>query len=96
MGSFFRYRSQLFSYRRKSGILKIWKKNTLIDDINKYNNSLLFSNNEREFKINSEIKNYLNFIDETSYIKYCAHTSDIIDISWSKKCLNLLISKYFL
>ena len=76
----------------KSGVLKIWKMNTLIDDNNKYNNPFLFSNNEREFKTNSEIKNYLNFIDETVYKIYCEHSSDIIDISWSKKYSNLLVS----
>lgn len=76
----------------KSGVLKIWKMNTLKDDYNKYNNSFLFSNNERDFKANSEIKNYLNFIDESVYKIYCEHTSDIIDISWSKKYSNLLVS----
>ena len=34
----------------------------------------------------------MNFIDETAYKIYCEHTSDIIDISWSKKYSNLLVS----
>ena len=87
----------------KSGVLKIWKMNTLKDDNDKYNNSLLFSennnnsgnnnNNEnKEFKTDEEVKNYLNIIDETVYKIYCEHTLDIIDIAWSKKYPNLLVS----
>ena len=73
----------------KTGVLKIWKMITLLDDNNKYNNSLLFSNKELK---DEETKNFLNIIDETAYKIYCEHTLDIIDISWSKKYINLLIS----
>jgi WD40 repeat protein len=79
----------------KSGVLKIWKINTLQDDNNKYNNPLLlFSNNkeDKEFKTDEEVKNYLNIIDETVYKIFCEHTLDIIDIAWSKKYKNLLVS----
>ena len=81
----------------KSGVLKIWKMNTLEDDNDKYNNSLLFSekkdNDEnKELKTDEEAKNYLNIIDETVYKIYCEHTLDIIDIAWSKKYINLLVS----
>lgn len=75
----------------KSGVLKIWKINTLQDDDNKYNNSLLYSNNKNEFETNEE-KKYLNIIDETVFKIYCEHTLDIIDIAWSKKYSNLLVS----
>ena len=78
----------------RSGVLKIWKMNTLWDDNNKYNNSLLFSDTDEnlELKSSGETKNFLNIIEETAYKLYCEHTSDIIDISWSKKYINLLIS----
>ena len=78
----------------KSGVVKIWKMNTLQDDDNKYNNSLLFSNNlnNKELKSDEEIKNFLNIIDESVYKIYCEHNEDIIDISWSQKNKNILVS----
>ena len=74
----------------KSGVLKIWKMNSLIDDDIKYNKSLLFSGNkDRKF---CETKNFLNIIEEIAYKIYCEHTLDIVDISWSKKYKNIIVS----
>ena len=67
--------------------------NTLQDDNSKYNNSILFSNSDENKELKEEeTKNFLNIIDETVYKIYCEHTSDIIDISWSNKYTNLLVS----
>ena len=74
----------------KSGVLKIWKMNTIRDDDNKYNKSLLFSEN-KERKL-CDTKCFLNIIEETVYKIYCEHSLDIIDISWSNKYPNLLVS----
>lgn len=75
----------------KSGVVKIWKMNTLQDDDNKYNNSILLFNN-KELKSDEEIKHFLNIIDESVYKLYCEHSLDIIDIAWSKKYEYLLVS----
>ena len=75
----------------KSGVVKIWKINTIIDDENKYIKSILYKN--KNYSINKdEIKSYLNIIDESVYKIYFMHTSDITDISWSKKYINILVS----
>ena len=75
----------------KSGVVKIWKMNTIQDDDNKYNNSILFFNN-KDLKSDEEIKHFLNIIDETAYKLYCEHSLDVIDLAWSKKYEYLLVS----
>ena len=75
----------------KSGVVKIWKMNTIQDDDNKYNNSILFFNN-KDLKSDEEIKHFLNIIDETVYKLYCEHSLDVIDLAWSKKYEYLLVS----
>ena len=75
----------------KSGVLKIWKIRTILDDQNKYINCILFQNKT----INSyddEVKSFLNIIDESVFKIYYTHTLDITDISWSKKYKNILVS----
>ena len=75
----------------KSGVLKIWKINTMLDDENKYIKSVLYKN--KNYSINKEdIKSFLNIIEESVYKIYYSHTSDITDISWSKKYNNILVS----
>ena len=75
----------------KSGVVKIWKINNISDDENKYINSPLFDIRDFSSK-EEEIKSFLNLIDETAYKIYFTHTSDITDISWSKKYQNILVS----
>ena len=75
----------------RSGVLKIWKINTLLDDENKYIKSII--NKNKEISTNKEeIKSFLNIIEESVYKIYYNHTSDITDISWSKKYKNILVS----
>ena len=77
----------------KSGVLKIWRINTMEDDENKYINSFLFKNKNKEIDLNDEEKKlFLNIIDESIYKIYYNHSSDITDISWSKKYKNILVS----
>ena len=77
----------------KSGILKIWKINTMQDDHNKYINSFLFKNEDTETILDEEEKkSFLNIIDESVYKIYYSHDSDITDISWSKKYPNILVT----
>ena len=77
----------------KSGILKIWKINTMQDDHNKYINSFLFKNEDTETILDDEEKkSFLNIIDESVYKIYYSHDSDITDISWSKKYPNILVT----
>ena len=73
----------------KSGVLKIWRINTMMDDHNKYINSILFKNT---FLNEEEKKSFLNIIDESIYKIYYNHNSDITDISGSKKYKNILVS----
>ena len=77
----------------KSGVLKIWKINTMQDDHNKYINSFLFKNEDTETILDEEEKkSFLNIIDESVYKIYYSHDSDITDISWSKKYPNILVT----
>ena len=77
----------------KSGVLKIWKINTMQDDHNKYINSFLFKNEDTETILDDEEKkSFLNIIDESVYKIYYSHDSDITDISWSKKYPNILVT----
>ena len=77
----------------KSGVLKIWKINTMQDDHNKYINSFLFKNEDTETILDEEEKkSFLNIIDDSVYKIYYSHDSDITDISWSKKYLNFLVT----
>ena len=77
----------------KSGVLKIWKINTMQDDHNKYINSFLFKNEDSESILDDEEKkSFLNIIDESVYKIYYNHDSDITDISWSKKYPNILVT----
>ena len=77
----------------KTGVLKIWRINTMLDDQNKYINSFLFKDKNTETVLNEdEKKSFLNIIDESIYKIYYNHSSDITDISWSKKYKNILVS----
>ena len=77
----------------KTGVLKIWRINTMLDDQNKYINSFLFKDKNSQTVLNDEEKkSFLNIIDESIYKIYYNHSSDITDISWSKKYKNILIS----
>lgn len=77
----------------KTGVLKIWRINTMLDDQNKYINSFLFKDKNTETVLNEEEKkSFLNIIDESIYKIYYNHSSDITDISWSKKYKNILVS----
>jgi len=77
----------------KTGVLKIWRINTMLDDQNKYINSFLFKDKNSETVLNDEEKkSFLNIIDESIYKIYYNHSSDITDISWSKKYKNILVS----
>ena len=77
----------------KTGVLKIWRINTMLDDQNKYINSFLFKDKNSETVLNEEEKkSFLNIIDESIYKIYYNHSSDITDISWSKKYKNILVS----
>ena len=73
----------------KSGVLKIWRINNMLDDQNKYINNILFKNTNLN---EEEKKSFLNIIDESIYKIYYNHTSDITDISWSKKYKNILVT----
>ena len=77
----------------KSGVLKIWRINTMKEDENKYINSFLFKNKNSEVNLNEEEqKSFLNIIDESIYKIFYNHTSDITDIAWSQKYKNILVS----
>ena len=77
----------------KTGVLKIWRINTMLDDQNKYINSFLFKDKNSQTVLNDEEKkSFLNIIDESIYKIYYNHSSDITDISWSKKYKNILVS----
>ena len=77
----------------KTGVLKIWRINTMLDDRNKYINSFIFKDKNSETVLNEEEKkSFLNIIDESIYKIYYNHSSDITDISWSKKYKNILVS----
>ncbi len=77
----------------KTGVLKIWRINTMLDDQNKYINSFLFKDKNTETVLNEEEKkSFLNIIDESIYKIYYNHSSDMTDISWSKKYKNILVS----
>ena len=77
----------------KTGVLKIWRINTMLDDQNKYINSFLFKDKNSDTVLNDEEKkSFLNIIDESIYKIYYNHSSDITDISWSKKYKNILVS----
>ena len=77
----------------ETGVLKIWRINTMLDDQNKYINSFLFKDKNTETVLNEdEKKSFLNIIDESIYKIYYNHSSDITDISWSKKYKNILVS----
>ena len=77
----------------KTGVLKIWRINTMLDDRNKYINSFIFKDKNTETVLNEdEKKSFLNIIDESIYKIYYNHSSDITDISWSKKYKNILVS----
>ena len=77
----------------KTGVLKIWRINTILDDQNKYINSFLFKDKNNETVLNDEEKkSFLNIIDESIYKIYYNHSSDITDISWSKKYKNILVT----
>ena len=77
----------------KTGVLKIWRINSMLDDRNKYINSFIFKDKNSETVLNEEEKkSFLNIIDESIYKIYYNHSSDITDISWSKKYKNILVS----
>lgn len=74
----------------KTGLLKIWKIKTFEEE----EDIKLNSSYDKKDINNSEkrLKDDLIFIDEIIFKIYWGHSSDITDISWSKKYSNLLVS----
>lgn len=66
----------------KSGVLKIW-------EIISYTDSIL------DYKPERGLSDYLNYINETAFRIYTEHQKDIIDICWSKKDKNQLLTASF-